>query len=39
MKTQNNIIEEVLDRIKQENPQFDIILSRLLEWWCQMIIL
>lgn len=31
-KTQNAIIEEVIDKIRTEDPKFDIILSRLLAW-------
>jgi hypothetical protein len=32
VRTQNAIIEEVVDKIRSENPQFDIILSRLVGW-------
>ena len=32
MRTQNAIIEEVIDKIRTEDPKFDIILSRLLQW-------
>ena len=31
-RTQNAIIEEIIDKIRNENPQFDIILSRLIGW-------
>jgi hypothetical protein len=31
-RTQNAIIEEIVDRIRQENPQFDIILSKIVGW-------
>lgn len=32
VRTQNAIVEEVIDKIRNEDPKFDIILSRLLAW-------
>lgn len=32
MRTQNAIVEEVLDSIRKENPQFDVIFSRVIGW-------
>jgi hypothetical protein len=26
-------VEEVLDSIRKENPQFDVIFSRVIGWW------
>ncbi len=31
-KTVNAIIEEVVENIRNQNPQFDVILSRLIGW-------
>ena len=31
-RTQNAIVEEIIDKIRQENPQFDIILSKVVAW-------
>ena len=33
VRTQNAIVEEVLDSIRKENPQFDVIFSRVIGWW------
>ena len=33
IRTQNAIVEEVLDSIRRENPQFDVIFSRVIGWW------
>ena len=32
VRTQNAIVEEVLDSIRKENPQFDVIFSRVIGW-------
>jgi hypothetical protein len=32
VRTQNAIVEEVLDGIRKENPQFDVIFSRVIGW-------
>ena len=32
IRTQNAIVEEVLDNIRKENPQFDVIFSRIIGW-------
>lgn len=32
IRTQNAIVEEVLDSIRRENPQFDVIFSRVIGW-------
>lgn len=32
VRTSNAIIEEVLDSIRKENPQFDVIFSRIIGW-------
>lgn len=32
VRTHNAIIEEVLDSIRKENPQFDVIFSRIIGW-------
>ena len=31
-RTQNAVVEEIVERIRQENPQFDIILSKIIQW-------
>lgn len=31
-RIQNSIIEEVIDKIRNDDPKFDIILSRLIAW-------
>lgn len=31
-RTQNAIIEEIIEKIRNDNPQFDIILSKLVGW-------
>lgn len=31
-RAQNEIIEQVIQRIMEEDPKFDIILSRLMSW-------
>ena len=33
VRTQNAIVDEVLDSIRKENPQFDVIFSRVIGWW------
>ena len=32
LRTQNAIVEEVLDSIRNDNPQFDVIFSRVIGW-------
>ena len=32
VRTQNAIVEEVLDSIRKENPQFDVIFNRVIGW-------